>query len=106
MEGFGGRGLNRDIRLGIAAAIAALIIDQAMKLWLLFVFDLAGRGVVRVTPFFDLVLAWNTGISYGWFQNESLTGQVVLTAIKAAAVIFLAIWMARSHTRVATVALG
>ena len=98
--------MNRDIRLGIAAAIAAMIIDQAMKLWLLFVFDLAGRGVVRVTPFFDLVLAWNTGISYGWFQNESLTGQIVLTAIKAAAVIFLAIWMARSHTRVATVALG
>ena len=47
------------------------MIDQASKLWLLYVFDLAHRGAVRVTPFFDLVLAWNVGISFGWFQNDS-----------------------------------
>ena len=52
------------------------------------------------------MLAWNTGISYGWFQNESATGQVVLLAVKAAAVIILAIWMARSRTMIATIALG
>jgi signal peptidase II len=106
MEGHGSDDLNPVVRLGIIAAIAALIIDQAMKLWLLFVFDLAQHGVVKITPFFDLVLAWNTGISYGWFQNESATGQIVLLAIKAVAVIFLAIWMARSQTRIATVGLG
>jgi len=42
--------------------IATLIADQASKLWLVFVFDLARRGVVRVTPFFDLVLTLNHGI--------------------------------------------
>ena len=67
------------------------------KLWLLFVFDIAHRGAVKVTPFFDLVLAWNVGISFGWFQNDSLLAQAVLTAIKAVAVIVLAIWMARSR---------
>ena len=59
------------------AGIAALAIDQASKLWLLYVFDLAHRGAVKVTPFFDLVLAWNVGISFGWFQNDSRLAQVV-----------------------------
>ena len=94
------------LRAGIIAAIATLVLDQASKLWLLFVFDIAHRGAVKVTPFFDLVLAWNVGISFGWFQNDSQLAQVALIAIKAVAVIVLAIWMARSRTLLATVALG
>ena len=98
--------MNAHLRPGIIAALAALVLDQASKLWLLFVFDLAHRGKVAVTPFFDLALTWNTGISYGWFQNESAAGQTILLAVKAMAVIVLAIWMARSRTLLATVALG
>lgn len=94
------------LRPGVIAALAVLALDQATKLWLLFVFDIGHRGAVKVTPFFDLVLAWNTGISYGWFQDESATGQAVLLAVKAVAVIVLAVWMARSRTLLATVALG
>jgi signal peptidase II len=98
--------LTSPLRAGVLAAIATLIVDQASKLWLLHVLDIAHRGVVRVTPFFDLVLAWNPGISFGWFQSESPAAQILLMAVKAAAVIALAIWMARSRTRLATVALG
>jgi signal peptidase II len=94
------------LRSGLVVAAAVLALDQATKLWLLYVFDIARRDAVRVTPFFDLVLAWNTGISYGWFQTESAAGQGLLLAIKATAVIVLAIWMARSQTRIAAVALG
>ena len=71
MEGAGSDGLNPHLRPGIIAAIAVLALDQASKLWLLDVFDIAHRGAVKVTPFFDLVLAWNPGISFGWFQNDS-----------------------------------
>jgi signal peptidase II len=91
---------------GILVALAVIAFDQATKLWLLRVFDIAHRGAVKVTPFFDLVLALNTGISYGWFQNESATGQAVLLAVKAIAVVVLAVWMARSQSRLATIALG
>ncbi len=70
MEGAGSDGLTPHLRPGLLSAIVALALDQASKLWLLFVFDIAHRGAVSVTPFFDLVLAWNTGISFGWFQNE------------------------------------
>ena len=83
------------LRAGAIAAIATLVLDQASKLWLLYVFDLANRGAVRVTPFFDLVLAWNVGISFGWFQTDNQFAQVVLT-----------VWMARSRNLLATLALG
>ena len=106
MESAGSGGLTPRLRTGLLAALAVLALDQASKLWLLFVFDIGHRDVVRVAPFFDLVLAWNTGISYGWFQNESAVGQISLTAVKAIAVIVLAIWMARSNTWIVTLALG
>ena len=91
---------------GAIAAILTLALDQASKLWLLFVFDIAHRGTVPVTPFFDLVLAWNIGISFGWLQNDSQLVQTALMVVKAVAVIALGIWMARSRTLLATVGLG
>ena len=94
------------LRPGLIAAIAVLALDQASKLWLLFVFDIGHRGVVRITPFFDLVLAFNPGISFGWLQNDGELAQIGLMLVKAVAVIVLAIWMARSRTLIATVALG
>jgi signal peptidase II len=94
------------LRSGVLAAIVALLVDQASKLWLLFVFDIARRGAVKVTPFFDLVLERNTGISFGWFQNDGQFAQISLMLIKAVAVIVLAIWMARSRTAMATLGLG
>jgi signal peptidase II len=94
------------IRPGVIAALAALALDQASKIWLLRVFDIVHRGAVKLTPFFDLVLAWNVGISFGWFQSDDQLAQIALMVVKAVAVIALAIWMARSHTLLATVALG
>src|ERR1700682_6798184 len=98
MERFG----NSHLRPGIIAAIAVLILDQASKVWLLFVFDIAHRGAVRVTPFFDLVLAWNVGISFGWFQNDSQIAQISLMVIKAVAGVVFALWLAKSRTRSGT----
>jgi signal peptidase II len=94
------------LRPGVIAALAVLALDQASKIWLLRVFDIGRLGAVRVTPFFDLVLAWNPGISFGWFQNDSPAAQIILMIVKAVAVIVLAVWMARSRTLLATVGLG
>jgi signal peptidase II len=94
------------LRIGLFTAIAVLALDQASKLWLLQVFDIAHRGAFRVAPFFDLVLAWNNGISFGWLQDDSAVAQIALTGVKAVAVIVLAIWMTRSTTWIATLGLG
>jgi signal peptidase II len=106
MEGVGSDALSQHLRLGVMAAAITVVLDQASKFWLVRVFDIAQRGTVKLTPFFDLVLAWNQGISFGWFQNDGPTAQIVLMAIKVVAVVVLGIWMARSRTLLATLALG
>ena len=91
---------------GLLVAAVVCAIDQAVKLWLLFGFDLANRGIVRLTPFLDFVLTWNTGISYGLFPQESDLGRYVLLALKLAAVVLLWVWLARAELRLTALSLG
>ena len=93
-------------RFGLAVALASAAFDQAVKLWLIFVFELGARGVVMLAPFLDLVLTWNTGISYGLFPQNGPVGQWVLLAVKALAVALLWIWLARVSSRLTALALG
>jgi len=92
--------------LGLAIAAVTAAVDQASKLWLLYVFDIGARTPVRLTPFLDIILVWNKGISYGLFQQESALGQWILIAIKAAAVVLLWMWLARTPSRLTALALG
>lgn len=52
-----------------------------------------GGELVRVTDFFDYVLIWNTGISYGLLDSLPVAA---LGAIMVVAIIALAIWWART----------
>lgn len=91
---------------GLAVTAIVCAADQASKLWLLRVYDLASRGLVKLAPFVDLVLTWNTGISYGWFQQDGPVGQTVLLAVKVLAVALLWVWLARSVSRLSALSLG
>ena len=93
-------------RFGLAAAAIVAAADQALKLWLVFVFDLQAHGLVRLTPFLDLVLIWNRGISYGWFQQDGPLGQWVLLGVKGAAVALLWVWLARASSRLTALSIG
>ena len=92
--------------LGFAAAVATCLLDQASKLYLLFVFDLAANGPVRLGPFFDFLLTRNTGISYGLFQTQGALGQWVLLGFKALAVVLLWVWLSHSRDRLTALSLG
>jgi signal peptidase II len=90
----------------VILALAACAIDQAVKVWLLQVYGLAQKGIVALTPFLDLVLTWNTGISYGLFPQESDLGRWLLLAAKLVAVLALWIWLARARSALTAAALG
>jgi signal peptidase II len=92
-------------RFGLVVAVISCLLDQASKLYLLFVHDLAANPI-RLGPFFDFVLTRNTGISYGLFQTEGALGQWVLLGLKAAAVVLLWLWLARARDRLTALALG
>lgn len=95
--------LTRD---GFTIALVTLLLDQASKLWLLFGYNLAGRGRVPLLPFFDLVLTWNRGISYGLFQQDTTPGRFILLGITLGAVILLWLWLARATNRLMALSLG
>lgn len=92
--------------LGAAVALAALLVDQGSKQWLLRSYDIAARQPVRLAPMLDLVLAWNKGISYSLFTTDSRYGPWVLLAVTLAATALLIVWLWRSATPVTAVALG
>ncbi len=92
--------------LGLAVALACAALDQAVKLWLLFGLDLPARGPIGIGPVFELVLTWNTGISYGLFQQAGPLGQWALVALKVVAVALLWAWLARAGTRLTALSLG
>lgn len=54
--------------LGCAVALLVLIVDQASKEWALSLLQATvqeGGRAVEVTSFLNLVLVWNTGVSFG-----------------------------------------
>jgi signal peptidase II len=79
--------------LGLALAALAFILDRAHKWWMLEVFDISNRGPIDVTPFFQLVMAWNKGVSYGLLTSHQ---QGWLIAMSLLISIVLWIWLCRS----------
>lgn len=75
----------------LAAGIA--VADQASKFWLIGVMQDAG-GRIELTPFFNLVMVWNRGVSFGLFQSAG-SGRWLLVALTLAIMIALLIWLWR-----------
>jgi signal peptidase II len=93
-------------RIGAVVALATLALDQASKLYLLFIDPLSLREPVRLAPFLDLITVWNRGISYGLFQQHTEFGRLALVGLSAVAAIGLSVWLRRVQTPLLAAALG
>jgi signal peptidase II len=92
--------------LGIGVAALTVVADQAHKAWMLYVFDIGARSPVRIAPFFDLVLVWNQGISYGLLPQQGTLGRLGLILFAIVASLALAIWLARQTSQLAAASIG
>src|SRR4026208_1517963 len=92
--------------LGLGVAALTLILDQAHKAWMLYVYDIGAKGTVAVAPFLDLVLVWNQGISYGMLQQRTELGRWGLILFACATSIVLAVWLARATSQLVAVCIG
>jgi signal peptidase II len=86
-------------RPAILIAVGTLVLDQASKLYLLFVYELFLHEPVTLGPFIELIVVWNRGISYGLLQQETDLGRWLLTGFSLLAAIGLGIWMLRTPHR-------
>lgn len=95
--------------LGLAAAGAALVLDQATKLILLYWVGFATMPTdakLAVLPFFNLVLVKNHGFSYGWFQATGPEGTAILATLQIMAIALLSWWLWVSRQRLLGLGLG
>ena len=96
---------NPSLLAGLATAGAVAVADQATK-WTVVDWLQGIGGPLSVTGFFDLVLVYNRGASFGLFQTDSPWGPRLLTAFTIAVIAGLLIWMARTRERGLTLALS
>ena len=61
--------------LGLSVAAAVVILDQLSKYWIK-AHVLADAPVIALTSFFNLVTAWNTGVSFSMFNDGGWFGIV------------------------------
>jgi signal peptidase II len=95
-------------QLGLVVAGLSLAADQISKNLLLYGYGFRERPFdrIEVLPFFDVVMVWNRGISYGLFQAGSTAGTIALSVFQLAAAIGLTWWLFRIHDRLLAAAVG
>ncbi len=92
--------------VGAAVALAASAVDQAHKAWMLGPFEIASKGRVEATPFLDLVLVWNRGVSYGLLTQDADAGQWIPIALGLAGAALFSWWLRDTDRVLPAVALG
>lgn len=91
---------------GLIVAVLAFAADQLHKYWMLEIYRIAERGRVTLTSFFDLVMLWNPGISYGLLPQDSDAGRIALTAVSVIAAVAIFMWIGNAASRLAALSLG
>jgi signal peptidase II len=95
-----------NLQRGLTLALGVLILDQAVK-YAMYVYLILGfRPSVEVTPFFNLVVVWNYGVSFGMFNTGSSEAAYLFVGLALAIVAALAAWLARAENGLILVALG
>lgn len=91
--------------IGLNIALLVVLLDQLSKYYMLN--EVLGlQNIIVIAPFFSLVRAWNTGVSFSMFNNYGNVGALALSAVALMIVGFLLIWLKSEKNKIARVALG
>ncbi|MBR9971863.1 signal peptidase II [Magnetospirillum sulfuroxidans] len=102
-------------KLGLMLAAALIVADQISKWWVVEkvmrpdgVTDTPffSPTVIELTPFFNLLMTWNRGVSFGIFNNDGPWNALALSALSVVIVIALLIWLGKAQGRLISLALG
>mgnify|MGYP001971635027 FL=1 len=62
--------------------------------------------IINVNEYFNLVLTWNNGISFGLFNNDNEINALIISLIAAVIIIFLIRLLSKSKSRKLSIGLG
>ncbi len=92
---------------GLVTAVLVVALDQLSKAGIVALFAAYPPGhLVRLAPFFDLLLTRNRGISFGLFNNGDAANSLLFSVAAAVVIVVLIFWLKRVETRFLAVAIG
>ena len=92
---------------GLATAVVVAVLDQLTKAAVLHHFAEGNLGDREtITPFFNLALTYNRGISFGLFNGAAGINALVFSAAAAIIVAVLVYWLSRASSPLLAVAIG
>lgn len=100
-----GRPLGGVYRLALSLAAVIVLLDQASK-WLILTQVMDPPRVIEITGFFNLVLTFNTGISFGLFGGDAAWQPWLLSALSLSIVVGLLWWLRGQDRRLPVAAIG
>ena len=94
------------VRAGLLTALVILVVDQASK-WLIMeqVFR-RWPPPIELTEFFNLVMVWNRGVSFGMLASDSQATRWLLVAVALLITAGLGYWLARVERRLNALSIG
>jgi signal peptidase II len=97
--------LSTPFKSGSLAVFVTVIVDQLTKWWIL-TSVMTPPQRIPVTGFFDLVLVYNRGVSFGMLGNAPSWASAALIVFALLLSLALSIWMWRADTLLLGTALG
>ena len=91
--------------VGLLTALIVAILDQISKI-MVYSYLLEVGKAVKVTSFFNLVSAWNTGVSFSMFNDLGGNGVYILSCFSLAVVSFLVYWLRKECSLYMKISLG
>ena len=91
--------------LGLFCILSVFAIDQLSKTVLVEIIMQPPR-VIYITPFLNITLGYNDGISFGLFSEVFRQRPNLLIALSSGIAILLLMWMLRSEHRIESAGLG
>ena len=91
--------------MGLVVAGLVIVFDQLSKYYVLHHF-LGLNLYIQLGDYFNVVRAWNTGVSFSMFNNYGNVGVYVLSAVAIGVVVALVNWLRSEKCKIMQVAIG
>ena len=91
--------------LALTVALLAAVADQASK-WVILEHVMNPPRLIEVTPFFNLTLGFNRGVSFGLLSSDEALGRWMLIGLALVIVVGLIIWAWRAGSRIEAASIG
>lgn len=85
-------------KLAVPFILILIFLDQVTKWWIIN-YIMQPIKILPITPFFNIVLTWNSGISFGIFSNQGSFSVIILSTLATLIVFFLGVWLMKAENK-------